>query len=85
VLASGINFPRRVPAPEIGFIPAFQMVRSSLMILLGFSSPLLTLLVTLMVSGKFKQNVKDLRSKEGRVEGADINRGGVIGTASCWG
>jgi hypothetical protein len=63
------------------FHPAFQMVRSSLMILLGFIIVLLTLLVTLMVSGKFKQNIKELRSKEGRIEGADINRGGVIGTA----
>jgi hypothetical protein len=63
------------------FHPAFQMVRSSLMILLGFLILLLTLLVTIMVSGKFRQNVKDLRNREGRVEGADINRGGVIGTA----
>lgn len=63
------------------FHPAFQMVRSSLMILLGFIILLLTLLVTLMVSGKFQQNIKELRSKEGRIEGADINRGGVIGTA----
>jgi hypothetical protein len=61
--------------------PAFQMVRSSLMILIGFVMFLLTLVVTLMVAGKFKQNIKDLRSKEGRVEGADINRSGVIGTA----
>ena len=63
------------------FHPAFQMVRSSLMILIGFLIFLLTVLVSLMVGGKFKQNIKDLRSKEGRVEGADINRGGVIGTA----
>ncbi len=63
------------------FHPAFQMVRSSLMILLGFIIVLLTLLVTMMVSGKFKQNIKELRGKEGRIEGADINRGGVIGTA----
>lgn len=63
------------------FHPAFQMVRSSVMILLGFFILLLTLLVTTMVSGKFKQNIKDLRNKEGRIEGADINRGGVIGTA----
>jgi len=34
-----------------------------------------------MVGGKFRQNIKDLRSKEGRVEGADISRGGVVGTA----
>ncbi len=61
--------------------PAFQMVRSSLMILIGFVMFLLTVLVTLMVGGKFKQNIKDLRQKEGKVEGADINRSGVIGTA----
>lgn len=63
------------------FHPAFEMVRSSVMILLGFVILLLTLLVTLMVGGKFKQNLKDLRRKEGQVEGADVNRGGVIGTA----
>lgn len=61
--------------------PAFQMVRSSLMILIGFVMFLLTMLVTVMVGGKFKQNVKSLRNKEGKVEGADINRSGVIGTA----
>ncbi|MCG3148805.1 MAG: hypothetical protein PCFJNLEI_02252 [Verrucomicrobiae bacterium] len=63
------------------FHPAFEMVRSSLMILLGFVILLLTFVVTLMVGGKFKQNLKELRSKEGRVEGADISRGGVVGTA----
>lgn len=63
------------------FHPAFEMVRSSLMILLGFVMLLLTLLVIFMVAGKFKQNIKDLRGKEGRIEGADINRGGVVGTA----
>ena len=63
------------------FHPAFQMVRSSLVILLGFVIFLLTLLVTLMVGGKFKQNIKDLRRHEGRVEGADVSRSGVIGTA----
>ncbi len=61
--------------------PAFQMVRSSMMILIGFVMFLLTVIVTLMVGGKFKQNIKELRSKEGRVEGADVNRSGVIGTA----
>ena len=63
------------------FHPAFEMVRSSLMILLGFVILLLTLLVTLMVGGKFRQNLKDLRRSEGQVEGADVNRGGVVGTA----
>ncbi len=63
------------------FHPAFQMVRSSLMILLGFVILLLTLIVIFMVSGKFGQNIKELRAKEGSIEGADINRAGVIGTA----
>ncbi|MEI6788529.1 MAG: FtsX-like permease family protein [bacterium] len=63
------------------FHPAFEIVRSSMMILLGFLILLLSLLVTMMVGGKFKQNLKDLRSKEGQVEGADISRGGVVGTA----
>jgi hypothetical protein len=63
------------------FHPAFEMVRSSLMILLGFIILLLTLLVTLMVGGKFKENLKELRRREGHIEGADVNRGGVIGTA----
>ena len=35
----------------------------------------------MMVGGKFRQNIKNLRAREGQVEGADINRGGVIGTA----
>ncbi|MHB9134094.1 MAG: FtsX-like permease family protein [Armatimonadota bacterium] len=63
------------------FHPAFQMVRSPLMILLGFLIFLLSSLVTVMVSGKFKQNLTELRRREGYVEGADINRGGVVGTA----
>ncbi|HEY3417520.1 MAG TPA: M28 family peptidase, partial [Armatimonadota bacterium] len=63
------------------FHPAFQMVRSSVMILLGFLILVLSLTVTAMVSEKFKQNLTELRRREGYVEGADINRGGVIGTA----
>ncbi len=63
------------------FHPAFEMVRSSLMILLGFVISLLTVLVIVMVTSKFKQNIKELRSREGQVEGADINRAGVVGTA----
>ena len=63
------------------FHPAFRMVGSPMMILLGFIIFLLALVVTMMISGKFQQVVKQLRSKEGAVEGADVNRGGVIGTA----
>lgn len=63
------------------FHPAFQMVRSSLVILLGFLIFLLTVLVTLMVGGKFRQSLRELRRREGRLEGADIHRAGVLGTA----
>ena len=63
------------------FHPAFKMVRSSMMILLGFLIALVSLVVTSMVSGKFKQNLQSFRRREGNVEGADINRSGVIGTA----
>ena len=80
LLASGIIFIVVFTLLRL-FHPAFQMVRSSLMILLGFVILLLTFLVTMMVGGKFKQNLKELRRKEGRVEGADISRGGVVGTA----
>ncbi len=80
LLASGIIF-LLIFLLLRAFHPAFQMVRSSLVILLGFIIFLLTLMVTMMVGGKFKQNIKDLRSKEGRVEGADVNRAGVVGTA----
>jgi ABC-type amino acid transport system permease subunit len=50
-------------------------------ILLGFLIFLLSLFVTIMISGKFQQVVKSIRKREGTVEGADVNRGGVIGTA----
>ncbi len=80
LLASGVIFVLVFVLLRL-FHPAFEMVRSSLVILLGFIICLLTLLVIIMVSKKFKQNIKDLRSREGQVEGADINRAGVIGTA----
>ncbi len=63
------------------FHPAFRMVASPMMILLGFLISLLAVLVIGMVGGKFQQTIKDLRKREGNVEGADINRAGVIGTA----
>jgi hypothetical protein len=63
------------------FHPAFQMVNQPLIILLGFLIFLLAVIVTSMVAGKFQQTIKVLRQKEGTVEGADINRAGVIGTA----
>lgn len=63
------------------FHPAFHIVRSPLMILLGFLIAMLSLTVTAMMSGRFQQAIKYLRQREGRVEEADINRSGVIATA----
>jgi hypothetical protein len=63
------------------FHPAFQMVNQPLMILLGFLILLLTLLVSALVTAKFQSTIRVLRRNEGYVEGADINRGGVVGTA----
>lgn len=63
------------------FHPAFRIVTSPPMILLGFLIALLALLVTVMVGGKFQETIKGLRQRGGLVEGADINRAGVVGTA----
>jgi len=63
------------------FHPAFRMVRSPLMILLGFLIALLAVVVSMMVCGRFTQTLRALRHKEASVAGADVNRGGVIGTA----
>lgn len=61
--------------------PAFAMVRSSLMILLGFTIMLISLGITLLFSGKFKENLADLRQQQGRVAGAEVNALGVLGSA----
>lgn len=61
--------------------PAFAMIRSSLMILLGFIIMLISGGITLLFSGKFKENLEDLRKKRGQVTAADVNSMGVLGTA----
>lgn len=61
--------------------PAFHMIRSSLMILLGFIIFLISSLVTVMISGRFKENLDEIRQKQARVKGADVNTTGVLATA----
>jgi len=61
--------------------PAFQMVRSSLMILLGFIIILISGGITILFSGKFQENLEELRKKQGKVAAADVNTLGVIGSA----
>lgn len=61
--------------------PAFQMVRSSLMILLGFVIMLISGGITLLFSGKFQENLEELRRKQGKVAAAEVNKAGVIASA----
>jgi hypothetical protein len=61
--------------------PAFAMVRSSVMILLGFIIMLISGGITLLFSGKFKENLEDLRRKRGQATAADVNAMGIMGTA----
>ncbi|MBL7077918.1 MAG: hypothetical protein ISS31_10645, partial [Kiritimatiellae bacterium] len=61
--------------------PAFAMVRSSLMILLGFVIMIISGGVTLMMSGKFHENLEELRKKSGKVKAADINAMSAISSA----
>lgn len=65
--------------------PAFEMVRSSLMILLGFIVMLVSGGVTLMFYGKFQENLEELRKKRGQVAAAEVNTFGVFGTAFALG
>lgn len=61
--------------------PAFQMVRSSIMILLGFVIILISSGITILFSSKFRENLEELREKQGKVSAAEINTLGVMGTA----
>ena len=61
--------------------PAFEMIRSSLMILLGFVIILIAGGITFLFSSKFKENLEELRKKAGKVSAAEVNKFGVMGTA----
>jgi len=61
--------------------PAFEMIRSSLMVLLGFIIILIAGGIMILFSGKFKENFEQLRAKRGQATEADVNTMGVIGTA----
>lgn len=58
--------------------PAFQMVRSSLMILLGFVIILVTTGITLLFAGKARENLEELRKKEGKLRAAEVDTTGVL-------
>ena len=61
--------------------PAFHMIRSSAMILLGFIIILIVGSVTIVLSGKFQENIDALRRAQGGVKGAHVNKTGIIMTA----
>ncbi|MGC4090045.1 MAG: ABC transporter permease [Polyangiaceae bacterium] len=61
--------------------PAFQMVRSSLMILLGFVIVLVSGGITLIFTSKARENLAELRKRQGRVAGAEVNTLGVLASS----
>ena len=61
--------------------PAFQMIRSSVMILLGFVIILISSGITLVLSSKFKENIDALRRSQGSVKGAEVNKMGIMMTS----
>jgi hypothetical protein len=61
--------------------PAFAMIRSSLMILLGFVIILTSGSITVVFSGKVEENFENLKKKRGQTTAADVNTLGVIATA----
>ncbi len=61
--------------------PAFTMIRSSLMILLGFLIMLISTGISILFAGKFQENLDSIRRRRGRVKAAEVNRMGVVATA----
>jgi len=62
--------------------PAYQLVRSSYMILLGFLTFALAALVSVFVSGRFAGSIAQLQQKiHERVEVADVSRAGAAASA----
>jgi len=64
------------------FHPAYELVRSSYMILLGFVTFALALAVGMFVSARFSRNIAELQRRIRReVETADVSRAGAAATA----
>jgi hypothetical protein len=55
------------------------------MILLGFLIVLISVGVTVLYSGKFRENLEELRSRRGKVAAAEVNTLGVVATAFALG
>ncbi len=61
--------------------PAFAMVRSSVMILLGFIIILVSAGISILFASKYQDNLADLRKARGKLKGAEVDTLGVIGSA----
>ena len=61
--------------------PAFQIVRSSMMILLGFVIILIAGSATMLLSAKFQENIDALRQAQGGVKNVEGNKTGMMATA----
>ena len=61
--------------------PAFAMIRSSVMILLGFVIFLISTGILAMFSSRFKENLESLKKSRGQVTAAEVNKAGAIATA----
>lgn len=61
--------------------PAFYMIRSSAMILLGFVIIIIVASVTSVLSTKFQENLDAMRASQGMVKGAQGNTFGIVMTA----
>jgi hypothetical protein len=61
--------------------PALAMVRSSLMILLGFIIILISAGMTVLFSSKFNQNLEQLRQRRGKLTSVEGNKLGIMITS----
>ena len=61
--------------------PAFEIIRSSVMVLLGFVILLIAGGMTLLFAGKFRQNLELLQRLRGNAEGAGVNTMGIVMTS----
>lgn len=61
--------------------PAFEIIRSSLMVLLGFVILLIAGGMTLLFAGKFRENLELLQRLRGNAEGAGVNTMGIVMTS----
>lgn len=62
--------------------PAYELVRSSYMILLGFITFALAIMVGSFVAGRFRHNITELQERlQKKAEVADVSRAGALSTA----